>query len=412
MSLTHSQPAVAAATSESDSPSYRQPGGSPAAIAHGLAEQFAQTAAARDTQGGTPKAERDALRASGLLALSIPTQYGGLGANWVETLDTVREIATADSSLAHVYGFQHLLLASVRLFGEPSQWEPWFEQTARKQWFWGNTLNPLDKRTIATQNPGGWWEFSGKKSFTSGALDSQMLLASALDAQTGKLLIAAIPSERGGITLYHDWNNIGQRQTDSGSALFERVRVEQGELLLNPGPLSTPFSSLRPLLAQLIFAHVFLGVAQGAFAQARRYTVHESAPWFRSGVEAAGDDPYIQATYGEFWAALEAARLTTRHAAEVFDAAWQRGDALGEAGRGQVAVAVAAAKVITSRTGLDISSRLFEVTGARATHAALRFDRFWRNLRTQTLHDPLHYKLKELGDWVLNEHYPTPTFYS
>lgn len=394
------------------SPAYDIAQGTPAQIAADLAQQFARTAAERDTQGGTPKAERDALRASGLLTLAIPAEYGGQGADWVETLDTVREIATADSSLAHVYGFQHLLLASVRLFGQPEQWEPWFEHTARNHWFWGNTLNPLDKRTVATRHEGGWWEFSGKKSFTSGALDSQMLLASALDEGTGKLLIAAIPSERGGITLNHDWNNIGQRQTDSGTALFERVRVEQHELLLNPGPLSTPFSSLRPLLAQLTFAHVFLGIAQGALAQARQYTLNESAAWFKSGVEAASEDPYVLAYYGEFWAALEGARLVTENAARVFDDAWNQGEALSGEGRGKVAIAVAAAKVVTTRAGLDITNRLFEVTGARATHAALRFDRFWRNLRTQTLHDPLHYKLRELGDWVLNERFPDPSFYS
>ncbi|MBA4004267.1 MAG: monooxygenase, partial [Delftia sp.] len=76
------------------------------------------------------------------------------------------------------------------------------------------------------------------------------------------------------------------------------------------------------------------------------------------------------------------------------------------------AVAVTAAKIATTRSGLDLSSRIFEATGARATHAALRFDRFWRNLRTQTLHDPLHYKLQELGDWVLNGTHPQPSFYS
>jgi transcriptional regulator of acetoin/glycerol metabolism len=46
---------------------------------------------------------------------------------------------------------------------------------------------------------------------------------------------------------------------------------------------------------------------------------------------------------------------------------------------------------------------LFEVTGARSTHASLRLDRHWRNLRTQTLHDPVDYKLHELGDWALNQ---------
>ncbi|WP_325094770.1 acyl-CoA dehydrogenase family protein, partial [Burkholderia contaminans] len=47
-----------------------------------LAAGFARTAAERDQQGGTPKAERDQLRDSGLLALSIPAAYGGLGASW------------------------------------------------------------------------------------------------------------------------------------------------------------------------------------------------------------------------------------------------------------------------------------------------------------------------------------------
>ena len=58
------------------------------------------------------------------------------------------------------------------------------------------------------------------------------------------------------------------------------------------------------------------------------------------------------------------------------------------------------------------ATRLFEVGGARATAGALRLDRYWRNLRTQTLHDPVDYKLHELGDWALNDTLPTPSFYS
>ena len=73
-------------------------------------------------------------------------------------------------------------------------------------------------------------------------------------------------------------------------------------------------------------------------------------------------------------------------------------------------MAIATAKVAATRTGLDLASRLFEVTGARATHAALRLDRHWRNLRTQTLHDPVDYRLHELGDWALNSALPTPSF--
>lgn len=127
-----------------------------------------------------------------------------------------------------------------------------------------------------------------------------MLIASACDAESGELLIGAIPTARSGIILAHDWDNIGQRQTDSGSTTFERVRVEDHELLLDPGPLGTPFACLRPLIAQLIFCHVFLGLAEGAFEETRHYTLKEARPWFRSGVEHIGDDPYVLARYGEF----------------------------------------------------------------------------------------------------------------
>jgi len=33
-------------------------------------------------------------------------------------------------------------------------------------------------------------------------------------------------------------------------------------------------------------------------------------------------------------------------------------------------------------------------------------------LRTHTLHDPLDYKIKELGEWALTGSLPNPTFYS
>ncbi|WP_296263717.1 acyl-CoA dehydrogenase family protein [Pseudomonas sp. UBA6562] len=384
----------------------------PMQTARRLAATFAETAVERDEAGGTPKAQRDAIRHSGLLALSIPTRFGGLGASWSETLGVVREFAKVDSSVAHVFGFHHLMLATVRLFSRPDQWQPWFEQSARQHWFWGNALNPLDTRTVLKRFD-GWYEFSGKKSFCSGASDSQMLIASAVDESAGgKLLIAAIPTGRTGITLHGDWNNIGQRQTDSGSATFERVRVEENEMLLDPGPLSTPFAGLRPLIAQLHFAHIFLGITEGALEEARQYTLKEGRPWFRSNARHASEDPYILRHYGEFWVALEGVRLLVERAAALLDQAWHKEQALGVEERAQVALAIATAKVAAARTGLDICNRLFEVTGARATHASLRLDRYWRNLRTQSLHDPLDYKLHELGDWALNQTRPTPSFYS
>jgi Acyl-CoA dehydrogenases len=136
---------------------------SPLQIAQQLAETFAQTAAVRDKQGGNPKAERDLIRQSGLLGLSIPKQYGGQEADWQTIFKTIQIIARVDSSLAHVYGFHHLLIATVQLFSQPEQYGPWFEQTARENLFWGNTLNPLDRRTTATKVAEKEYIFDGIK---------------------------------------------------------------------------------------------------------------------------------------------------------------------------------------------------------------------------------------------------------
>ena len=49
---------------------------------------------------------------------------------------------------------------------------------------------------------------------------------------------------------------------------------------------------------------------------------------------------------------------------------------------------------------------------AEARNAGLALDRYWRNLRTQSLHDPVDYKVRELGEWALTGSAPVPTFYS
>jgi alkylation response protein AidB-like acyl-CoA dehydrogenase len=380
------------------------------AIADRLVSALAETAVARDERGGTPKHERDLLRQSGLLRLAIPTELGGFGAPWPEICAVVRRIASVDGSLAHVFGFQHLLLATLRLFADPSQWRPWFAATAKHDWFWGNALNPLDPRTTLRWR-GDVGSIDGEKSFCSGALDSNMLIVSAIDEQTQKLVIGAIPTDRPGIQLREDWDCIGQRQTDSGSARFEQVRISRSELLASPGPLGSTFASLRPCLAQLVLANVYLGIAEGAFAAARERTADNKA-WFASGVSRASEDPFVLHTLGELWTELAAARALTDAAAHSFERAWQRADSLTPQERGEVAIAIALAKVKTSRAGLDTASRIFEVMGARSTAGKARLDRFWRNLRAHTLHDPVDYKLRDIGAFALGDVLPTPSFYS
>ncbi len=158
--------------------------------------------------------------------------------------------------------------------------------------------------------------------------------------------------------------------------------------------------------------HVYLGIAQGAFEAAREYTTTITRPWITSGVESATQDPYILRHYGELWVELKAAIGLAEEAAEIVQAAWEKEAKLTPEERGEAAIAVFSAKVFATKVGLDITNRIFEVMGTRATAAKYGFDRYWRDLRTFTLHDPVDYKLRDVGNWVLNHELPTVTQYS
>jgi alkylation response protein AidB-like acyl-CoA dehydrogenase len=383
----------------------------PITIARALAAQLATTARDRDREGGTPRAERNLLRDSGLLVLSVPAAWGGTGAAWPTVLQVVQILAAADSSLAQVYGFQHVLLASSQLFGTPAQTERFVGGTAKHRWFWGNALNPLDRRLALVTTAAGR-VLRGDKSFSTGALDSDMLIVSAIEDGTGKLVVIALPTTRPGIALHDDWDSMGQRQTDSGGATFTDVGVHDDEILGPPGPLGNTRATLRPCLAQLVFTSVYLGIADGALAAAKAYVQTRTRPWIGTKVETNTQDPYVLAQLGELVAQLAGARAVADRTAEELERAWQRGDQLTVDERGALAVNVALAKILASRAVLEITSKIFEVTGPGATGGAWGFDRFWRNARTLTLHDRLAYKVHDVGQWFLNDQWPTPSFYS
>jgi alkylation response protein AidB-like acyl-CoA dehydrogenase len=376
-----------------------------------VATEFAATASQRDRAGGTAKTERDLLRASGLLNASIPTFLGGLGASWPELFDMVRLISRVDSSMGHLFGFQHLLLATARLFGTVDQWQPLFRATVEGRWFWGNALNPLEL-TTSIAPAGTDFEVTGRKSFSSGSVDADQLVVSALDSATNKLVIAVIPASRKGVTVLGDWDNMGQRQTDSGTVEFHRVAVAAHEILQSPGPLGNTFASLRPLIAQLTLTNIYVGIAEGALHEVRKHTLTSRRAWPNSSSLTAREDPLVLRRYGELSVAIASASALADRAAQTFATSFDAGDSLNPEQRGIAAIQIATAKVAATHTALKVTSDIFDLASARSTTAKLNLDRFWRNARTHTLHDPVDYKLTELGNHTLNQQLPTPSFYS
>ena len=367
-------------------------------IALELAQQFAKTAVDRDQRGGNAKYERDLIRESGLLKLLIPTEFGGLGGNWQDLFQVVRIFARVDSSLAHVFGYHFVNLVTPHLCGSEQQKEHFYRETAQHNYFWGNAFNPVEIKLTAEKTSTGF-VLNGIKTFCSGSVDSDLLLVSALLEGQDEPLLAVIPSKRIGVDIKEDWDNMGQRQTDSGTIVFNQVEVVHSEVL-ERGFNYNEFSKLRLNIATFILNHLYLGITEGALKAAYSYTKEQTRPRSITHTSAI-EDPIIQHHYGQFYVQVEAANLVVKKADQILQSLWDQPESITEKDRSELDDALQTAKIFTTQVGLDITSRIFEVMGSRATSNHYGFDRYWRNLRTMTLHVPVDTSIQALGKKIL-----------
>ncbi|KVZ12070.1 acyl-CoA dehydrogenase family protein [Burkholderia stagnalis] len=383
----------------------------PAALAR-VIDALRGSAAARDRAGGHAAQEKQWLADAGLLTLAVPRAFGGQEAAWPVIYDAIRQVARVDSALAHLVGFQCLQVVSIDVWGDPAQRARYLRGTVEHRWWWGNAVNPLDTRLVATATPDGGYRLDGAKGFCSGTRGSQRMTVSAHDPALGRTVFGVVPTARAGITVNDDWDPIGQRQTDSGSVTFDGVTLAPDEVLHRSETPPTPRATLRTLVSQLVLTNLFVGLAEGALAEARDYVLRNGRPWIQAGVERASDDPYTLQRFGDMRVQAVAAAALADRAADALQRAWTLRDALTADGRAEVALAVSEAKIVAQRAALENGEALFDACGARATGAGLGLDRFWRNARTHTLHDPLDYRLRDVGRFALTGELPQASLYT
>ena len=379
-----------------------------------VAGTLAADAVAREEANRPPFAEVELAREAGLLDALVPAELGGQGLSWPDVLAAVRPSIRADASIGHVLTYHYLNSWRIRLNTRSDVIEALEREPAARRWFWGGAGNPRDAALDLVPDGDGF-RVTGRKFFATGAQVSDRITASGTRVDTGEKLAIVIDAHAEGVTHHDDWDNLGQRLSASGSVSFESVRVPDAQVLGSSGQAGEqfrPYPSLSILFFQLVLAHLHVGIAEGALAAASEYVRTKVRPWATSGVELAVEDPYLLEITGELVAQTAAADALTWRVTRQAEDAVARGWELTEAERGELAVDIATAKVASSRAVVEVTSKVFELTGARATTRATGFDRFWRNARTITLHDPVVYKAREIGEFTLAGTLPTPSNYS
>jgi alkylation response protein AidB-like acyl-CoA dehydrogenase len=376
-----------------------------------LVDTLRADAAARDLAGAEPTREVQLLKESGLLTLLIPTEHGGIGESWLTANAVTRMVAAADANVGHLLGYHYLQMWRSELFDRADLVARSRRETVAGNHFWAGVSNPLDAALELTPVDGGF-HLGGRKTFATGATVADRLVVSATRTDNDEKLTFVLDAHAPGIAYLGDWDNIGQRLTASGGVVFADVFLP-ADNVLGPQPENqSPRLSLAAIGFQLFLTQVYVGIAEGALIEAADYTRHRSRPWFLSGVDSAVDDPHVVAGYGELVAQVRAAGALTDDAARALGEASDRGDGLSEAERGEAAVTISAAKVVATRVVNETTSKVFEFVGARGTASKYAFDRFWRNARTLTLHDPVVYKAREVGTHFLTGEWPPYTGYT
>jgi alkylation response protein AidB-like acyl-CoA dehydrogenase len=382
-----------------------------------IESDIAPAAAAHDEQGRYPTKAVAALKRSGVLKTAIPTVYGGPAFSSRFSLEVQVRLSIADSAVAQIFKIHDELTREVFVYS-PAE----FRAALARKLLDENAILGLAVaesgrkvddpwKTVVMPQADGGFLIDGQKIYTTGAAEADYIVAWAFNPQAEGVaanpLLGVqgnlVPANTAGVTIHRDWDAMGQRATDSGTITFKNVRTKPDWRCSISGQAPLPHASLR---YQAGFAAVLIGLGIGALRAAIPFITSKSRPWPSAGVDNAADDPFVRRLTGELTADLAAAYALTLATGDLLDAHER-----GEIDRTALAAPVYAAKAAASRAGVRATSEIFALMGTRSAARAHGFDRFWRNARTVSLHDPVDWKHSELGQHVLTGWDPPPGIY-
>ena len=370
------------------------------AAARRIAATIAKDAVSRDRERRLPYEELDLLSDAGVLAVTVPKEYGGAAVSAGTLAEIIATISEADGSIGQIPQNHFFMLEALRLQGSDEQKRFFYSRILAGERI-GNALSELgtktaqDHKTRITRE-GPLFRLNGKKFYSTGVLFAHWVAVVANDDENNST-IAFVPKETQGITVIDDWSGFGQRVTGSGTTILDNVEVHPFSVLSLRAVFERP-TSMGPV-AQIMHAAVEAGIARAALAETIAFVKNRSRPWKDAGVDHAYEDPYTIAQIGEMKLRVSASGALLERAGRFVDVAI--GDPTTET-VAAASVAVAEAKAASTEASLHVASKLIELAGSRATLAEYGLDRFWRNARTHTVHDPVRWKYRAIGDYWLN----------
>lgn len=357
------------------------------AVAESLYEAISARSADYERNRSVPASITDLLRQSGLFALTLPRELGGLEVHPQTMIDCVDRIAYADSSVGWVV-----------MIGQGSGFLGWANRQCGRDVIAG-APDPIIACSLAPQGAGvtpagaergqeAEFRLSGHWTFNTGCRQADWLILSFLvqrPEDEGKpftwghdtVRFAVIP--RAAATINDSWRVMGLKGSGSDDLEVHDVVVPRTHTF---SPFFEPGEYDRPLYRMSYFSYMMTMMAGYQTGVAHRVIdeVHRLAERGEAGLDLS--DPLVATYLLRAESSLQAARLLIRDAVDRLWAEVSRGTPGAPVSRARVAAAAQHGQ----RTAHQIVSDAIGLAGPGAAVDGTPLQRCWRDLTAAAQH--------------------------
>ncbi|MFA5708486.1 acyl-CoA dehydrogenase family protein [Mycolicibacterium sp.] len=380
-----------------------------------LLADIAAGAKDRDLADENPFDQVAALKRAGFGTLRLPADFGGPGYSVRQLFSTLIDVAQADPIVAHIFR-THFWFVEERLRAlhtDPTDAVSlrWLREVADGKLFAnafsekGNlAVGSLVFNTRLLPDGAGGFRLTGEKFYSTGTLFSDYLTVTTT-TDHDSVASVIVPTDRAGVKLIDDWDGFGQRRTGTGTTIFDDVAVAADEILVDSPYDAEPQPTVQYASLQLYIHAVVAGVLASVVDDGAALLRSRTRSFSHALTEAPVDDPLYQKLLGELASTAYIARAAVLDAADAIGAATDSYDAQGIPDAELAAEAqlrVSKVKVHLDAVAPEAATRLLELGGASAASRQRNLDRHWRNVRTITLHNPVVYKARVIGENLLH----------
>ncbi|WP_374336367.1 acyl-CoA dehydrogenase family protein [Leeia sp.] len=337
------------------------------------------TAAERDRSHRFPHEELQALASMGLFGLTVPTEWGGAGLDYLSAAVALEEVAAGDGAISTILSVQNSVVCGPVLhFGTPEQKARFLRPFASGEMLGAFCLTEPQAGSDAAAlqakavREGDDYLVSGSKQFiTNGSHAGAAIVFAVTDPNAGRQGITAfiVPTDLPGFEVVRVEDKLGQHCSDTAALAFDKVRVPA---LLRLGQEGEGY---RIALANLESGRI--GIAAQCLGMAR--SALQCALDYARERQSFGKPIYqhqaVQFRLASAATRLEAARQLVWHAASLKDA-------------GQPCLKEAAmAKLFASEMAEQVCSDALQTFGGYGYLNDFPVERIYRDVRVTQIYE-------------------------